>query len=189
MSLWFNRLLVVLPERPLDLPVGVALGHGVALIVELLALAQAELQLHATVLEVDFQRHQRVALPGDEAVQLADLAAVHEELLGAHGVAIEDVALLVGADMHALNPELALAHLRPRLLEVHPALPHGLDLGAKELQAALIALLHEIVMKGPAILRHHLDALLMRHSATSPALAFFHYIIVFTALQAANILI
>lgn len=154
---------VVLAQRAADIAIRVAFGNAVALVVLRLTAAQAELQLHPPVLEVDFQRDERVALPRHKPFQLADLALVHQKTLGTHGIAVEDVALLIGTDVHAFDPDLAMADDRPAFLEIHATLPHALDLGAVQLDPALVAFLHEIIVKRLAILCHGLDALLMRH--------------------------
>jgi len=165
-----SSVLVVFPQCALDLPVGVPLGDGIPLVVLRFALAQAQLQLHAAVFEVDFQGNEGVPLAHDEGIQFADFALVHQELLGTHGVAVEDVSVLVGADVHPLDPDFPLAHLRPGFLQIDPPLPDGLDLRAKQFQAALIALLHEIIVPGFAIDGHGLHAILVRHIFRLPFL-------------------
>ena len=58
----------------------VALGHRLALVGLLAAAADAELDLHPAVLEVQRQRDEREVLDGQLVRQLLDLAAVHQQL-------------------------------------------------------------------------------------------------------------
>ena len=67
---------VLLPHGPVYLPLGVPLGHGVPLVVILLALAQAQLHLDAGVLEVDGQGDEGVSVLLLQVVELAYLAAL-----------------------------------------------------------------------------------------------------------------
>lgn len=87
----------MLPECAADVAVSVALGDGVALVVFRFAAAKTQLQASSARPSGSFQRHKRVALPGNKPVQLADFALVHQQLFRAHGVTVEDVALVVGA--------------------------------------------------------------------------------------------
>ena len=150
----FSGAFLRVPEGALYLPLGVLAGHIVPLVMELLALAQAQLQLHAPFLQVDRQGNQRVALPLHQTIQLADLAFVQQQPLGPQGIPVELVALLIGADVHAFHPHFPRPDHRPALLQVDPALTHGLHLGAEELHAALVLFLHEIIVPGFPVLRH-----------------------------------
>src|SRR5258708_37268025 len=59
----------------------VALLLGLALVVQLLALGERELDLGpALVVEIELERHQRHALALDRADQLVDLALVQQQL-------------------------------------------------------------------------------------------------------------
>src|SRR5690606_35451842 len=67
----------------LHLALAFALADGVALVVLRLALGERDLALGATVLPVQLERHQGVALLLHLADQAPDLVLVHEQLLGA----------------------------------------------------------------------------------------------------------
>ncbi len=153
----------MLAERTADITVGIALGNGVTLVVFSLAAAKTKLQLHPAVLEVNLQRNERIPLTGNKTVQLADFVLVQQQLLGAHRILVENVPLIIGADVHALDPDFAIADLCPGFLQVYAPLPNTLDLSAEERQTAFVLLLHEIIVPGLAILRHGFDSLLMRH--------------------------
>src|SRR5258707_846418 len=66
---------VLLPQQPAALAGPVAFLFALALVVQLLALGERNLDLGAAfVVEIDFQRHDRHALALDRADQLVDLA-------------------------------------------------------------------------------------------------------------------
>src|SRR5438132_1660521 len=85
-------------ERPLDLPVGLALGEVAALVAELLAARERELDLRAPVLEVQARRHERQPLLLHAAAETVDLAPVQEQLAIAVGIVVPDTPLVVGGD-------------------------------------------------------------------------------------------
>src|ERR1700749_3027091 len=93
----------VAPERPLDLPLGVALGEGGAIVVGLLALGQRQGRLDLAVLEVQVERDEREPALLGLAHQLVDLAAVHEHLALAPGRVVGPGALRVLGDVHVLQ--------------------------------------------------------------------------------------
>ena len=73
--------------------------------------ATRDLDLGATVLEVQRQRHERVALLGDLALDLGDLGAVQQQLaLAARGV-VGPGALGVLRDVDVVQPRLAVVDL------------------------------------------------------------------------------
>jgi len=131
--------------------------------VQLLAPADAKLQLHPAVLQVDLQRDERIPLPGYLPLQLADLAFMQQQALGPERVGVEDAALFIWADVHPFHQNLAAMDAGVTLLQVHPALTDGLDLRALELHPAFVALFHEVVMAGAAVLGNGLNALHFRH--------------------------
>src|SRR6476620_7220597 len=93
--------LALAPEGPLHLQLGVALGHRLALVLALAALAHAQFDLHPAVLEVHRQRDEGVALPGDLVAQPLDLLGVEEQLAGAVRVVGADaVGVGVRRDVH-----------------------------------------------------------------------------------------
>ena len=64
-----------------DIPLRIPLGTGIPLVVLGFTLAQTKLELHPPILQIDLQGDERVALPGDQTVQLADLLLVQQQLL------------------------------------------------------------------------------------------------------------
>ena len=148
---------VFLADGPLHFALGVALGDGVPLVIGLFALAQAQLHLHTAVLEIQAQGDQGIAVLLLQIVELADLPLVHQQPLGPVRVLVEDVALLIGGDVHAVGVDLAVLGHAVGILQVHPALPDGLDLRSGQLDARLVSVLHEIVVVGLAVLGRDLD--------------------------------
>src|SRR5699024_1267948 len=119
------------------------------------------------------QGNDGIALLHDAGVELADLRLVQEELLGPQGILVEDVSVVVRADVHALDKGLAVADLDVAVLEVALARADGLDLRAKELDARLQLILYEVIVPRLAVLRALLDA--FRHGKSPPLREVFRY--------------
>ena len=157
MLIWLVTVGSVL-EAALNLAVGFCLGDGVPLIVELFTAAQANLDLEAGALEVDLQRNQGIPLLGDQSLELHDLLLMHEQTAIAERLSVEDIAVLVGADVDTDGVQLAAGHLAVGILEVDTAAADALDLGAVELDPRLVLLVDEVVVPGLFILGDDLDA-------------------------------
>ena len=157
---------VLFPHGTVHLPFGIPLGHGIPLIVGFLTLTQAQLHLHAGVFEVDGQGDQGVTILLLQSVELADLPLVQQQALGTVGVAVEDVALLIGGDVEAVGIDLAVLGDTEGILQVQRAGADGFDLRAEQLDAGLVAVLHKIVVERFAVLGGDLDAGLF-HGRTS----------------------
>src|SRR6218665_2252921 len=98
-------------HRALDLALAFAVLDGVALVVLGLALGQRDLALHAAVLPVQVEGHQRVALLLDLDREALDLLLVQQQLLGAHGVGVHvRGGRLERIDLAADHEHLAIAH-------------------------------------------------------------------------------
>ena len=78
---------------------------------KLLSAADPQRQFYTSVPEIQFQRNQGKSLPHDQAVQLADFAAVQEKLFCPEWIPVINVALFVGADMQPLDPDFAFPDL------------------------------------------------------------------------------
>ena len=142
-----------------------AVGGAVALVMELLALAQAQLHLDAAVLEIQRQGDQRDAVLHDAGLEFQYFPLVHQQALGAHGVTVKDVAVLVGADVHAAGEKLTVFDGAEGVLEVYLPGADRLDLGPEKLDPGLKALEHEIFMKRLAVGCDLLGSRLLRHAA------------------------
>ena len=89
-------MLVSLLHSPVDLTLGVTLGRSLSFVVELLALAEADLHLHPAAFQVDAQGDQGKAVLLDLAEQPHNLPAVHQQTAGAAGVRVEAVSVVIG---------------------------------------------------------------------------------------------
>src|SRR5262249_30663603 len=93
-----HALLVDTRQLPLDL----ALLDRLALVVELLAATQPQLDLGAVTFEVELERHEGQPLCAHAHLQANDFLAVQQQLARAHGVVVHVRALLVLGDVRAL---------------------------------------------------------------------------------------
>jgi len=144
----------------------VPLGEIVALVIELFALAQRKLHLHAAVLQIHAQGDQRQTLLHYILMGLADLLLVHQEPLGSHGFGIEIAALFIGADVHVVDEHFAVLDGGVAVFQIALAEADGFDLGALQFKAAFPAFEDEIIMPGFSVLNYDLHALL-RHVHSS----------------------
>ena len=131
-------------QGPVDGPFGVPPGGVGPLVVELFALAQAQLQLDPSVLEVEGQGNQGVALELALLVQAADFAFVGQQPPFPGGIGVEDVAVVVGGDVHPLDDQLAAVDVHPAVLQVDPAGPQAFHLGAFEFDAGFQRFHHKV---------------------------------------------
>ena len=96
-----------------DVAPGVAVGDVAAAVVELLAARQPELDLGpAALVDVQPQRHDRLALGLGPAQQLVDLGAVEQQLAGPLRLVVVAVAALERGDVGADQPRLAALDAR-----------------------------------------------------------------------------
>jgi len=148
---------------------GIPLGGGISLVVQLFALGQGQLNLDPAVLKVERQRYQGVAVPLDVAVEPHDLPLVHEQLALPQRIAVEEVALLVGADVQPDDEKLAVFDGAIAVLHVHRAGAETLDLGARQGDAGLEGLDDVVIVPGLAVLGDLLGSFL-KHGSTPPSL-------------------
>jgi len=137
--------------------------------VRLLAAAEAERDLHAPFFEVQVERHQRVALAIDGALEMADLLGVKEQLPRAALGVREGAGEEERRDVHLAQPHFAVLHRRVGLGEVHAAGTERLHLAALEHDAGLEALGDGVVERRGTVLR---DELLRIGTASSRHLPF-----------------
>src|SRR5215469_17743546 len=88
--------------------VGGAAALGFALVPELLALGKGQFYFHFAVFEIHAGGDQGEAALLGFPDQLADFVLVNEEFSGAQRCMIEDVAMLVGADVRVEKPEFPI---------------------------------------------------------------------------------
>ena len=156
---------IAFAHRSGNFALDVALLNGVALVEQLFAPADAQFQLHAAILQIDGQWNQRQSLLGHLLIQLENLIAVHQQLLGAERIGIGKASLLIGRDMQSVDKQLAVIHRCIAILQIHAPHAHGLDLRAPQLQTGFVRFLYEVVVPRLAIQRDHLYTL-GRHNIT-----------------------
>lgn len=141
----------------------------VALVVQLLAAADAEIDLDAPVLEEHLQRHERQSLRLGLQLEVEDLLRVHEQLALALRLVVEPVAEAVARDVRPQEPELALQHGAVGPGERDLPLPARLHLGSRKDDTALDRLEYGIVVPGLSVLGEDGIELpfLSRHTASS----------------------
>ena len=99
-------------------------------------------------------------------MELPYFPLVQQQPLGPVRVAVEDVAVVVGGDVEAVGVHLAVLGHAEGVLQVQGAGADGLDLRAEQLDAGLVAVLHEVVVVRLAVLGNGLGAGLV-HGDTS----------------------
>ena len=83
---------------------------------------------------------------------------MEEEFAVAQRVLVKDVALLVRIHMHAVDEDLSVFYVAEGFLDGALAEAEGLDLCARELDAALEGFIHEVVVVGLLIIGDELGA-------------------------------
>src|SRR5579871_657060 len=111
----------------LDFALGVALGNGFALVIELLAPAEADFDLGMIALEIELEGNQCQPLCLHLADQIVDLAAMQQQLAVAQGVVVHVRSLLIDGDMAAFQPDFAVFDTRKRAAQVHLAVADGFN--------------------------------------------------------------
>src|SRR5690606_24459957 len=139
------------PQGALDPAPRLALGHVAALVVLLLAAGHAQLHLDPRALEVDPQRDQRVAPLPHPARPVVDLPAVQQQLAPSGGLVVPAVAVLVGRDVHVVEPDLTALHPGVGVGQVDAARPGRLGLGARQGDARLHRFLDVVFVVGLTI--------------------------------------
>ena len=95
---------------------------------------------------------------------------MHQELAVAQGLAVENIAMLVGADVDADGVQLAVLDVAVGVLEIDATAADALDLSAVELDACFVLLVYEVVVPCLLILGDDLDSLLFQNSHLLSAL-------------------
>ena len=145
-SLLFSVSLPSILQSSLDLAIGIVLGDRIALVVELFASTEPELNLYARAREIEREGNKGNSLLRDETEKLEDLALVHQKLALTHRVAIEDISVLIGTDVHTDDEKLAVLEVAVGVLEIDRACAQTFDLRAEKLDARLVFFVHEIVV-------------------------------------------
>ena len=128
------------------------------LVVQLFALAERNLQLYTRIFQIDGEGNDRIALQLDLGKQMHNLALVQQKPARTHGVFVVDIALIVRADMHLADPQLAVLDRAPGILEIQRTEPDGFHLRTGQLDAGLKAVLDKVFMKHLGVFCKNFDA-------------------------------
>ena len=109
-------------EIPLRLAARILFGNILTLVVEFLSSRKRDLHLYQTALKIHLHRNDRIPLFFDLSEQSHDLLFVHQKTFGTHGILVEYITLLVGADMHTVNDDLTVFNMDKCLLDTAVAL-------------------------------------------------------------------
>ena len=91
----------------LDLSVRILARHILALIVKLLSSAKADRHLYVRALEIKREGNEGESISCDKSRKLHYLTLMHKKLSRAKGIAVEYIALFIGAYMYAEREKLA----------------------------------------------------------------------------------
>ena len=150
----------------LDRAIGFAAGDIVALVVLLFASAKAEKHFDVLALEVQLEWNERIALARDKTDELHDLPFMKEKLFFAQGIAVKDIALLLGADMYAEGKDLAVPYVAVGVLEIGTPGTQGFDLRAEQSNTGLVRIFNKIIVMRLAVFRQDAVLFLMCVSHT-----------------------
>ena len=103
-------------HRPVYLSGGGFICHILTFIVEIFTFTKAECYLYPAALEIKCHRYKGEPLLLDLAEKAHYLALMQQQLSYSQGVAVKDIALLIGGDMHSLYPHLTVIDRAPRIL-------------------------------------------------------------------------
>ena len=117
-----------------------------ALVVELFTFGKADLHLDEASLEIDAQRHDRVALFGSASREPVDLGAVQQKFPRAERILVENIALFVRTDVHAVDDDLPAVCPDKGLFDGALAHAQGLHLGAGQLNAGFVGVLDKVIV-------------------------------------------
>ena len=139
------------------LPLGVARPLGVALVVQLLSLAERQRHLRHSVLEVELEGNQGQSLALDGPYQTTDFLAVEQQLAGPRGLVIRVTPAFVRRDVQVEQKGLAVLHDSVRVADVRLPVAERLDFGAREHEPRLAGLEDVVVVTRPLVPRDRLD--------------------------------
>ncbi len=128
-----------------------------ALVMELLATAQADLQLGPTAPEIESHRDQRIALSRDLADQALNLLLVQQQLTGPQRVVILPIGLLIRRYMDIHQKRLTVFQPNVTLGDRDPPTSQRLHLRTKQNQTRLDRVLDVESMTRLLIDRNGLD--------------------------------
>lgn len=143
--------MITLLYSALNIPLCCLCCHVITLVVELFTLAKPYLDFHHRTLEIYRYWYKRKPLLLDLAQKVHYLLFVEQKLPDPHGVAIENVTVVVRRNVHTLYPKLAVVYRTPAIFQVNAAAAYGFDFRAYKLNSRLVAVEDKIFMPRLAV--------------------------------------
>ena len=148
-----GRLPATLLESPIDLALHVALGHVLALVVQLLTSAKAKQKLDTAILvEIQLQGHERHPARAQFTVEIVDLLAVKQQLATAIGITVENRSVGIRMNVHVMKPALAVADKGEGVRDLTGAFTQAAYLGTGKLDPTLEGLVNKVLMMSRTVL-------------------------------------
>ena len=88
---------------------------------------------------------------------------MQQKSLSSEGLAVEDVALLIGTDVHTVHKCFAVVDRDIGFLDTALSLADGFHLCAEQFDPRLIFFFYKIVVVGFLVVRHQFDRILAAH--------------------------
>ena len=110
--------------------------------------AKTEFYFHESVLEIDFERNERIPFLLDFAAKFVDFRAVEKKFSRATRVNVVVTAHFVRRDMRAEHKDFAVFDYDETVAKIDCALAYGLNLATDERDTRLVGVLDEIVVIG-----------------------------------------
>src|SRR6185437_13361175 len=158
-SMPIRRMFILAAGGAAFLTVPGALLQGLALVVQLLAASQRDLDFRAAAfVEIELERYDGHALALDRAGELIDLALAQQQLARPlRRVVVEGAGLPVFRDIGVYQPDFAAASVGIGLGYRRLALAQRLDLAAGKHDSSLEGVADLVIEAGPSVVGDHLD--------------------------------
>src|SRR5580765_223690 len=144
-------------DRGARFPIDFAALDRLALVVVLLASGEADCHLHAAVLEIHANRHERHAALHGLANQLSDLVAMEQQLAAPERFVVRVPAVAVRADVHVVQKHFPIFDSGEAVAQVDAPFTDRFHFGAEQHHTRLETLEQVVVVAGLAVFS---DALL-----------------------------
>lgn len=143
-----KQSLVVLFHHALKVSLVFLFLDCLALVVKLLASAKPQLDFYESVLEVDFERNERIAFLLDFSAEFVYLGFVEQKFACAARVNVVVTAHFVGRNMCAEHKNFAVFDYDKTVSEVDRSEANGFDLTPHKHYACLVGVLNKIIVIG-----------------------------------------
>ena len=147
--------IIPIAQGSLDVPARLPVGGGVALVVELLPTRDPKIDFGPSVAEGEAQGDDGHPFLLGAGAKLTDLSLVDEELSWTVGLMVRSVAVTVGGDVRADQPELVALDPRVGFRDGDFAIANRLDLGPGQHEPGLDRVLNVVLVEGATIRGDH----------------------------------